>query len=344
MHLCSYLDTSCRHANRQLLLRRLEDVRKSIRDLESEVQNIEGTLQGLPYTKATDVTSVQQPQFDVANARYCFTANAIGGAVGLPLAFAAVHPLDTVRTCMQAAVKGDVGFGQAVSQLGSRAFTRGFGASVLWACPQGAIRLGCYGSCKGYLYDNFEFKPLCAGVSAICADLASSAVKVPRELITQQMQTGQYPSQIEAVKDIVRREGPVGLFRGYLSTCARDAPFMVILFVSYDAFKSWKLRLTTVHAGPGHVLNDWSDLETIVWGGFSGGMAGFFTTPFDVLKTRIMTAPENVSITKTLSGMKPSDFVIGAAPRSAWWFCVCSVFFATFERVRSAVQERIDAR
>jgi hypothetical protein len=118
---------------------------------------------------------------------------------------------------------------------------------------------------------------------------------------------------------------------------------MVILFVSYDAFKSWKLRLTTVHAGPGHVLNDWSDVETIVWGGFSGGMAGFFTTPFDVLKTRIMTAPANVTITKTLATMKPADFVIGAAPRSAWWFCVCSVFFATFERVRTAVQVRLDA-
>ena len=38
-------------------------------------------------------------------------------------------------------------FGTAISTLGPRAITRGFAASVLWACPQGAIRLGCYGSC-----------------------------------------------------------------------------------------------------------------------------------------------------------------------------------------------------
>jgi hypothetical protein len=31
----------------------------------------------------------------------------------------------------------------------------------------------------------------------------------------------------------------------------------------------------------------------------------------------------------------------GAAPRSGWWFCVCSIFFATFERVRSQLDSAI---
>ena len=37
---------------------------------------------------------------------------------------------------------------------------------------------------------------------------------------------------------ILREDGPRGLFRGYLSTCLRDAPFMVVLFFSYEQFKS----------------------------------------------------------------------------------------------------------
>ena len=34
---------------------------------------------------------------------------------------------------------------------------------------------------KSQLYDSFDYKPLCAGVSAIIADLASSCVKAPLE-------------------------------------------------------------------------------------------------------------------------------------------------------------------
>jgi hypothetical protein len=29
----------------------------------------------------------------------------------------------------------------------------------------------------------------------------------------------------------------------------------------------------------------------------------------------------------------------GAGPRSVWWFCVCSVFFASFERIRTHIHK-----
>jgi hypothetical protein len=37
------------------------------------------------------------------------------------------------------------------------------------------------------------------------------------------------------------------------------------------------------------VWQEWSDGETVLWGGISGALAGFTTTPLDVVKTRIMT-------------------------------------------------------
>ena len=46
----------------------------------------------------------------------------------------------------------------------------------------------------------------------------------------------------------------------------------------------------TAPRAPEQVLTPWSDAETLLWGGFSGAMAGLFTTPFDVIKTRIMTS------------------------------------------------------
>lgn len=31
----------------------------------------------------------------------------------------------------------------------------------------------------------------------------------------------------------------------------------------------------------------------------------------------------------------------GAGPRSVWWFCVCSVFFASFERIRTYIHREV---
>jgi hypothetical protein len=56
-------------------------------------------------------------------------------------------------------------------------------------------------------------------------------------------------------------------------------------------FFGQKVRLTTHHLRQRQVDLDkpWTDMETVLWGGISGALAGFSTTPLDVIKTRIMT-------------------------------------------------------
>ena len=123
--------------------------------------------------------------------------------------------------------------------------------------------MASYEASKEVLLDKFYFKALGIAVSAITADFASSVVKVPRELITQRMQTGQYQSSWQAVRSIFREEGIAGFFRGYASTASRDAPFMLLLFLSYEQFKSWKIRLTFSQQGPAEIFAPWSDAETV---------------------------------------------------------------------------------
>jgi len=203
--------------------------------------------------------------------------------------------------------------------------------------------LGTYGYAQRELHPYFDSPIFQNAISAICGDMASSVVKVPREVITQRLQTGLYNSTSQAVSEILRTEGPKGLFTGFVSTCSRDIPFMVVLFVSYEQFKQWKVRLTTSHfrhAAPGD--QPWSDFETILWGGISGALAGFSTTPFDVVKTRIMTEQNTATrsmrqaFAAVLKEEGPSGLFAGAGPRAAWWFCVCSIFFASFERIRAS--------
>merc|ERR1712061_742327 len=92
------------------------------------------------------------------------------------------------------------------------------------------------------------------------------------------------------------RRRSIGPLSGYLSTCFRDTPFVTALFLSYEQFKTWKIRLTVADSGPLQVLKPWSDAETILLAGISGGLAAFITTPFDVIKTRIMTADRAMTI------------------------------------------------
>lgn len=82
----------------------------------------------------------------------------------------------------------------------------------------------------------------------------------------------------------------------------------------------------------------------MLWGGISGALAAWFTTPFDVIKTRVMTATELMTFSQALrSGCGAVGLLAGAGPRSAWWFCVSSVFFGTYERLRSSFQEKLES-
>lgn len=80
----------------------------------------------------------------------------------------------------------------------------------------------------------------------------------------------------------------------------------------------------------------------MLWGGVSGALAAWLTTPFDVIKTRVMTAAEAMTIGQAFRSIGPTGLFAGAGPRSAWWFCVSSVFFATYERLRSKFQQRLE--
>ena len=333
-----------------------------------------------------------------------FGATFAGGYVGLSLAFAVMHPIDTLKTQLQASASNlhnTTAYTRAAAtnwRSVMRQLSRGFWASVLGAGPQGAARLSTYEMVKFQLADprygllGQQYYMLSVVTAAVLGDFASSIVKVPREVLTSRLQTlsiGNSGSAAlttwDVVKVIYRRDGARGFFRGFWSTTARDCPFMMILFSSYESMKSNIMHLPFVgdSDGRGRVGMGLSTL----CGGVSGGMAGFVTTPFDVIKTRIMTAGSSVpeiqtkrhaknvdskhhqrsikqlpkrpqvvharSVSTSVSASSPPTmyttaqqiytqyglrgFFIGALPRSAWWFCVCSIFFPTYEVTKSFI-------
>ncbi|ORZ31679.1 mitochondrial carrier domain-containing protein [Catenaria anguillulae PL171] len=312
----------------------------------------------------------------------------VAGAVGLSLAYATMHPLDSLKTIIQAASDPS---SSAAAKFKDRPagfkpiwnmLSRGFTASVLGAAAQGGLRLSSYETTKKYLapYGGAAHPVAMTTFAALVGDLASSIVKVPREVVTARMQTGFYSgpgapkTAIEVVGRIVRDEGPLALWQGFGPIIARDGPFMIVLFVTYESFKarynnnvqataaalatSVRVRDGRVpapshaHAGSSMVeVPVISTSQSTLFGGISGALAGFTTTPLDVLRTRVLTTATAVQqarpkgIVSGLTDIYRQDGGVkalyrGAVARSAWWFCVCSIFFPTYEAVKEACAAR----
>lgn len=123
--------------------------------------------------------------------------------------------------------------------------------------------------------------------AASCGELAACIIRVPTEVVKQRAQAMAEHSSLSAFKEILsgRHESVfMGLYRGFGITIMREIPFTMIQFPLYEAMKRWRADRT----GRAKV----NAFEAGVCGCIAGGVGAGFTTPLDVLKTRIMLAKE----------------------------------------------------
>ncbi|XP_024952676.2 S-adenosylmethionine carrier 1, chloroplastic/mitochondrial-like isoform X4 [Citrus sinensis] len=128
-----------------------------------------------------------------------------GGTAGV-FVEAALYPIDTIKTRLQAAHGG--------GKINLKGLYSGLVGNLAGVFPASAIFLGIYEPVKQKLLETFPenlsaFAHLTAGA---VGGAASSLVRVPTEVIKQRIQTGQFTSAPDAVRLIVRREGLKGLF------------------------------------------------------------------------------------------------------------------------------------
>jgi len=284
----------------------------------------------------THIMHIPSSELCRPGSRYSVTTNFFAGAFALSTAFAVMHPLDTLKTKMQAVSSSTLTYKALFNAQLFRQLMSGILTSVAGAAPQGGIRISTYEFTKveldrrNIITNNHPL--LLSAVSATCGDIASSFVKVPREVLTQRLQTGQFSSVWACASDILQREGLKGFYRGYISTQLRDVPFMVLLFSCYENAKA----LT------GNLCEE-SSVFAALFGAVSGATAGFCTTPFDVLKTKIITQREGMSLSETykrvVSEKSHRALLTGAIPRSVWWFCVCGLFFPIYETTKASIHK-----
>nr|ACN26440.1 unknown [Zea mays] len=132
----------------------------------------------------------------------------------------------------------------------------------------------------------------------------------------------------------MRQDGPKGFFRGTGATLCREVPFYVAGMCLYAEAKK----------AAQHVLRrDLEAWEIVAVGALSGGLAAIVTTPFDVMKTRMMTAPPGTPVSmqmiifSILRNEGPLGLFKGAIPRFFWIAPLGAMNFAGYELAKKAM-------
>ena len=109
--------------------------------------------------------------------------------------------------------------------------------------------------------------------------MSSSSISSSSSNTTGPAATRKFKSAFDALRTIVRNEGAHVLYRSYPTTLIMNVPFTAIHVGLYESAKR-ALKIEEEDEG---------FRTQFLAGGFAGGIAGFLTTPMDVVKTRMQT-------------------------------------------------------
>ncbi|OIT32934.1 PREDICTED: uncharacterized protein LOC109206657 [Nicotiana attenuata] len=282
-------------------------------------------------------------QISVAKDKPCYTLakqeHAFAGAMAGIFVSLCLHPIDTIKTVVQSC-RGDQKplyyIGRSfISERGVTALYRGLSTNLASSAPISALYTFTYESVKGALLPLFpkEYHSFAHCFAGGCASIATSFVFTPSECIKQQMQVGsRYKNCWNALVEIIRSGGLPSLYAGWRAVLCRNIPHSIIKFYTYERLK--ELRLSSVQ-----LRNQNDTLMTLVCGGLAGSTAALFTTPFDVVKTRLQTqipgSRIQLGVFDTLKEIGKREglkgLYRGLSPRLVMYMTQGALFFASYE-------------
>lgn len=264
--------------------------------------------------------------------------SALAGGLSCALSTSLMHPVDTIKTQVQAST---LTFPQIISklpELGARGLYRGSIPAILGQFSSHGLRTGIFEASKVVLINIAPTLPelQVQSVASFCSTFLGTAVRIPCEVLKQRLQAGLFDNVGAAIIGTWKQDGLKGFFRGTGATLCREIPFYVVGMGLYAESKKAVQQLL------GRELEPW---ETVAVGALSGGLTAVLTTPFDVIKTRMMTAPQGRTVTSSMVALSilhhegPLGLFKGAIPRFFWIAPLGAMNFAGYELARKAMDK-----
>ncbi|KAF8981437.1 mitochondrial aspartate-glutamate transporter agc1 [Entomortierella lignicola] len=249
------------------------------------------------WEHAVPVTAAPSPEVkhgalhDILKGSYGFMLGSISGAVGATV----VYPIDLVKTRMQNQRSKVVGellyknsidcFKKVIKNEGVLGLYRGLGPQLVGVAPEKAIKLTMNDLARRHLSDKNGNITLpgellaggIAGGSQVVFTNPLEIVKIRLQVAGEAAKTLEGPRP--GAVTIVRNLGIIGLYKGASACLLRDIPFSAIYFPVYA-----HLKKDFFNEGPEHKL---AISELLIAGAAAGMPAAYFTTPADVIKTRL---------------------------------------------------------
>ncbi|XP_039002467.1 mitochondrial substrate carrier family protein C-like [Hibiscus syriacus] len=268
--------------------------------------------------------------------------SALAGGLACALSTSLLHPVDTIKTRVQASTLTFPEIISKLPQIGVHGLYRGSIPAILGQFSSHGLRTGIFEASKLVLINVAPNLPdiQVQSMASFCSTLLGTAVRIPCEVLKQRLQAGLFDNVGEALVATWNQDGLKGFFRGTGATLCREVPFYVAGMGLYAESKKLAQQLLQ------RELEPW---ETIAVGALSGGLAAVVTTPFDVMKTRMMTAPGGRPISMSVIAFSilrhegPLGLFKGAVPRFFWIAPLGAMNFAGYELARKAMVKNEEA-
>lgn len=235
------------------------------------------------------------PIFD---SMYSFFLGSIAGCIGAT----AVYPIDLVKTRMQAQKHKALYdnsfdcFKKIIKNEGFKGLYSGLGAQLVGVAPEKAIKLTVNDLIRGIGTDEngnitMGWEILAGSSAGACQVIFTNPLEIVKIRLQMQggssklvLAPGEIPHKRLSAGQIIKQLGIKGLYKGASACLLRDVPFSAIYFPTYANLKYHLFNYDPSDPNKKHSLSTW---QLLVSGAMAGAPSAFFTTPADVIKTRL---------------------------------------------------------
>uniref|UniRef100_A0A0E0BMK3 EF-hand domain-containing protein n=1 Tax=Oryza glumipatula TaxID=40148 RepID=A0A0E0BMK3_9ORYZ len=155
--------------------------------------------------------------------------SALAGGLASALSTSVMHPIDSMKTRVQASSLSFPDLISTLPQIGLRGLYRGSIPAILGQFSSHGLRTGIFEAGKLVLKSVSPTLPdiQVQSLSSFCSTILGTAVRIPCEVLKQRLQAGIFNNVGKAIVGTMQKDGPEGFFRGTGATLCREVPFYV---------------------------------------------------------------------------------------------------------------------